>query len=124
MLTGVARIRPFLGSIEFEVSRRFYRELGFLERVLSEQMSVFKAESVWFYLQDYYVKDWVDNTMVFLEVTDLDRQHSAIVESGLVDRFQGVRLSDIQDNDWGREFFLHDPSGNLWHIGTFAGSAS
>ncbi|HBE71032.1 MAG TPA: glyoxalase [Planctomycetaceae bacterium] len=120
MLTQMSRIRPFLGAADFELSRRFYRELGFREVVISDQMSAFNAESVWFYLQKYYVKDWVDNTMVFLEVTDLDLQHSAIVESRLADRYDNVRVSDIKDNDWGREFFMHDPSGNLWHIGKFS----
>lgn len=120
MLTDINRIRPFLGAADFDVSRRFYRELGFSELVISEQMCAFNAESVWFYLQKYYVKDWVDNTMVFLEVADIDVQHSTIVESGLAERYEGVRVSEIQDNDWGREFFMHDPSGNLWHIGRFA----
>jgi catechol 2,3-dioxygenase-like lactoylglutathione lyase family enzyme len=119
MLTNVNRIRPFLGAADFDVSRRFYRELGFRESVLSEEMSAFNAKTVWFYLQRYYVKEWVDNTMVFLEVSDLDRQRSSILDAGLVERYDGVRVSEIQDNEWGREFFMHDPSGNLWHIGRF-----
>ncbi len=120
MLTGANRIRPFLGSADFQVSRSFYRSLGFKELVISTQMSAFCLNSVWFYLQSAYVKDWVDNTMVFLEVDDIDLQHRVITESGLVDQYEGVRLSNIQVNDWGREFFLHDPAGNLLHIGTFA----
>ena len=32
---------------------------------------------------------------------------------------KNVKLSAIQQFDWGREFFLHDPSGVLWHIGHF-----
>ncbi len=120
MLTKVNRIRPFLGSADFEVSRRFYRELGFREVVLSDQMSAFNSGAVWFYLQRYFVQEWVDNTMVFLEVSDLECQRSAILESGLVDRYEGGRVSEIQENEWGREFFMHDPSGNLWHIGSFS----
>ncbi|WP_436716338.1 hypothetical protein U8335_01725 [Roseiconus lacunae] len=116
---GCTRIRPFLGAADFELSRLFYRELGFVERTISDQMSAFHSQSVWFYLQRYYVKDWVDNTMVFLEVDDVARRRSEIVALGIVDRFPSVRLSEIQENDWGREFFLHDPSGNLWHIGSF-----
>ena len=119
MNDNARRLRPFLGAKDFENARAFYRELGFAEKALSDAMSVFNAGDVWFYLQRYYVKDWVDNTMVFLEVEDLDQQRDAIIESGLIDRFPGSKLSAIQDNDWGREFFLHDPSGNLWHVGTF-----
>ena len=120
MMDGVQRIRPFLGSKDFDVSRSFYQKLGFRENVLSDQMSVFNAENVWFYLQRAYVKDWVDNTMVFLEVANLDAQRDAILDKRLTERFPGVRVSKIEENDWGREFFLHDPAGILWHIGTFA----
>ncbi|PTS99516.1 glyoxalase, partial [Pedobacter sp. HMWF019] len=35
-------IRPFIGSENFEISRKFYTDLGFEETVLSYDMSVFK----------------------------------------------------------------------------------
>lgn len=57
-------IRPFIGAKNFELSRSFYRDLGFHESILTPTMSLFKIESLSFYLQDYFVKDWVDNTMV------------------------------------------------------------
>ena len=66
-------IRPFIGSKNFELSRRFYRDLGFQENILSSDMSYFKTEGLGFYLQDAYVKDWIDNTMVFMEVDDVNR---------------------------------------------------
>ena len=120
MIRNPKRVRPFLGAKDFEISRDFYGTLGFRESKLSPQMSVFHNGDVWFYLQRYYVKDWVDNTMLFLEVSNLEDQRIALIQGRLPDRFAGVRISEIQDNDWGREFFLHDPSGNLWHIGEFA----
>ena len=57
--------------------------------------------------------------MLFLEVTDLDAYWIFIDELALPNKYKGVRVSKIVDNDWGREFFLHDPSGILWHIGSF-----
>lgn len=38
-------IRPFIGAKNFEISRRFYRELGFRESVLSPSLSVFKYKN-------------------------------------------------------------------------------
>jgi uncharacterized glyoxalase superfamily protein PhnB len=76
-------------------------------------------EELSFYLQKAYVKDWVDNTMIFLEVEDLQHHWEAVKILGLPDKFPGVRISGIQNNDWGDEFFLHDPSGILWHFGVF-----
>ena len=72
-------IRPFIGAKDYEVSRRFYRELGFEEVVLSHNMSLFKTDGLGFYLQDAYVQDWIDNTMLFLEVEDVGRHRNELV---------------------------------------------
>lgn len=112
-------IRPFIGAKNFELSRRFYRDLGFEEIVLFPDMSLFRTDGLGFYLQDAYVKDWVDNSMIFLEVDDVDRHWRELSELNLPGKYEGVRLTPIRDNDWGRECFLHDPSGILWHFGEF-----
>lgn len=113
-------IRTFIGAKDFEESRNFYKDLGFTELNLSENMSVFKVdEKLSFYLQKAYVKDWVDNSMLFLEVDNIDEYLSEIKSKNLIEKYPKVRLSEIVENDWGKEFFLHDPSGILWHIGCF-----
>jgi len=112
-------IRPFIGAENFERSRSFYRDLGFREVVLSPNMSLFQTDGLGFYLQDAYVKDWVDNTMVFLEVDDVDRHRHELVALNLTEKYKEVKLTSIRNNDWGRECFLHDPSGILWHFGEF-----
>jgi predicted lactoylglutathione lyase len=51
-------IRAFIGAKDFEVSRNFYRDLGFQESIISKNMSYFKVfENIGFYLQEAYVKD-------------------------------------------------------------------
>lgn len=126
--TGIARltaraIRPFIGCRDYAVSRAFYAALGFTEVELGPAMCVLSLDGgVCFYLQDAFVEDWIYNTMLFLEVdaSGLDDWHRRIEGLDLPATFGGVRLSGIKDEDWGREFFLHDPSGILWHIGCFA----
>ena len=112
-------IRAFLGAKNFAVSRRFYQDLGFEESVISHNLSYFKTGELGFYLQDAYVQDWVDNTMIFLEVDDVDRYWQEISALDLPSKYEQVRLVPIRVNDWGKEFFLHDPSGILWHFGAF-----
>lgn len=112
-------IRPFIGAKDFDVSRRFYRDLGFEEVVLEHNFSYFKTEGIGFYLQDAYVKDWVDNTMVFLEVDDVARYHDELQALDLPSKYENVRLIPTRNHPWGRECFLYDPSGILWHIGEF-----
>ena len=112
-------IRPFIGAEDFDLSRSFYRDLGFEERVLSPNMSLFKTGELGFYLQDAYVKDWIDNTMIFMEVEELDLFWKELVALDLPSKYKGARLTPIRNLDWGRECFLHDPSGILWHFGVF-----
>ena len=112
-------IRPFIGAKDFQISRRFYRDLGFEEKVLAHNFSLFKTDGLAFYLQDAYVADWIDNTMIFLEVEDVSGFWNQLVELHLNINYPGVRLEPIRTLDWGRECFLHDPSGVLWHFGEF-----
>ncbi|MEL6275137.1 MAG: glyoxalase [Bacteroidota bacterium] len=113
-------LRSNKGAKDFKLSREFYQVIGFDEVTISEDMVLFKVnELVSFYLQEYYVKEWADNSMIFLEVNNLDECYAHLQSLNLPDRFPGVRLSVIKTEDWGRECFLHDPSGVLWHIGTF-----
>jgi catechol 2,3-dioxygenase-like lactoylglutathione lyase family enzyme len=113
-------IRSFIGAENFEESRQFYRDLGFEETVLFKNMSLFRvSDSLGFYLQDAYVKDWIDNSMIFLEVDDVDRYWNELQKLELDKKYKKVRLTSIKDYDWGRECFMHDPSGILWHFGQF-----
>lgn len=113
-------IRTFIGAINFEESISFYEDLGFVKIVISENLVLFRIDDkLSFYLQKAYVKDWVDNSMLFLEVEDLENYLSKIKEKKLTLKYPKVRVSDIVENDWGKEFFVHDPSGILWHIGCF-----
>lgn len=113
-------VRTFIGAKDFKESIVFYKEIGFTEVKLSDKMSFFKVdEDLGFYLQKAYVKDWIDNSMLFLEVENIEEYLSILKGKNLIEKFPKVRLSEIVSNDWGREFFLHDPSGILWHIGCF-----
>lgn len=47
--------------------------MGFQEVELSPAMSLFKTGNYGFYLQNAFNRDWIDNTMVFLEVEDVQR---------------------------------------------------
>ena len=112
-------IRPFIGAKDYHKSLDFYQSVGFVAVPLGEKMTYLHYGSTGFYLQDAYVKDWIDNTMAFLEVTDADQFLEELKAKDLPGKYPGVRLSGMVVNDWGQEFFLHDPSGVLWHIGTF-----
>lgn len=117
-------IRTFIGARRYDVSRTFYRELGFEEVIISEKMSLFKVNSeLAFYLQNYYVRKWVHNSMIFLEVDDIESCEKELLEKGLHKKYKYVRFTEIKTFDWGRELFMHDPSGVLWHFCQFNSSS-
>ncbi len=112
-------IRPFIGAKDYELSRDFYRYIGFEEIIISNTMSLFKTGNTSFYLQKAYVKDWIDNTMIFLEVDDAHRYWKELDSLNLQVEYPSVRLVPVRELDWGKECFLQDPSGILWHFGQF-----
>ena len=119
MSQQIKSIRPFIGAENFNLSRSFYASLGFTESVLSHNMSYFFKESFGFYLQDAYVKDWIDNTMVFVEVDEAELYQRQLAAMDLPGKYAGVRLTPVKHEPWGKECFLHDPCGILWHFGEF-----
>ncbi|MEO0338688.1 MAG: glyoxalase [Bacteroidota bacterium] len=112
-------IRTFIGAKDYEISRSFYKDLGFEEFVVGEKMCLFRIDGLGFYLQDYYAEDWVNNSMVFLEVTNPEAHLEQVKALDLTRKYPNVRFTEVQYNDWGREYFMHDPSGVLWHFGAF-----
>jgi len=112
-------IRPFIGAKDFQLSRNFYRDFGFEEVILTSNLSLFKTAKFAFYLQDAFIKDWVDNTMVFLEVENVAVFWRELLALNLESKYNTVRLVPIRIEHWGKECFVHDPSGILWHIGEF-----
>ena len=110
----VKSIRAFIGAKNYNISRAFYLDFGFEEIKIPFKMSYFKSGDFGFYLQDAYVKDWINNSMIFLEVQ--------IKKLNLNSKYKNVKISEIHYNDWGNEYFIHDPSGVLWHIGEFKNS--
>ncbi|HAA11353.1 MAG TPA: glyoxalase [Cytophagales bacterium] len=121
MPNPIRSVRAFVGAKDYDLSRKFYKAWGWEEIPLPPKMSYFRQGAFGFYLQDYYVKDWVDNTMLFLEVEHLASYRDDLLALKLTEQFPTARISpNIVENDWGNEFFVHDPAGVLWHIGEFA----
>ncbi len=119
MKINAVSIRPFIGAKDFNASRRFYSDIGFQENILMPNLSVFHNGKISFYLQDYYAKEWVDNTMVFVEVENVDSFWEELNSLDLPAKYSTVKLVPIKRLDWGSECFVHDPSGILWHFGEF-----
>ena len=65
------------------------------------------------------MKDWVNNSMIFLEVDNIENCNAQLRAKKLDIKYKYVRFTDVKAFDWGREVFMHDPSGVLWHFCEF-----
>ena len=57
----VKAMRPMVPAKNYETSKRFYLDLGFRPRQLSERQFEMQLGTFSFILQDYYVEDWANN---------------------------------------------------------------
>jgi predicted enzyme related to lactoylglutathione lyase len=108
------KLRIFLPSKDYILSKAFYKRLGFKIAWEGDDLSIMKYDHIEFFLQKFYVKLWAENTMVQLFVQDIVEFY-AFVE-GLKIEFPSIRLKPIQHEDYGTTFHLLDPSGVLLHI--------
>jgi len=70
MSLNILDFKVYMPAKDFEVSKRFYLELGFTMTEGWGGTADFTLGAARFRLQDYYVKDWADNFMVAIRVVD------------------------------------------------------
>ncbi|MBF5092252.1 glyoxalase [Novosphingobium sp. NBM11] len=110
-------IKAYVPAKDFDLSRQFYRDLGFAEMWLSDDMAYFNAGSCSFLLQRFYEKERAENFMMHLLVEDVDAWWQHVEAQQLVQKY-GVRAEPPEDRPWGiRDFILVDPTSVLWRIG-------
>ena len=108
--------RAFLPTLNFRLSIRFYEKLGF-EKLLDGDVAIFRIGTSSFILQQHYVKEWAENSMMQLMVDDLDAWWLHINRLDLVSEFGIAFLKAPQMQPWGlRVAYMVDPAGVLWHI--------
>ena len=108
------KLRMFLPSKDYELSKAFYHRLGFVITWESEDLTIMTYGDIEFFLQKFYVKAWAENTMFQLFVDNIVEFYAFIER--LKQEFPSIRFKPIQQEDYGTTFHLLDPSGVLLHI--------
>lgn len=119
MQLQVQSLRTFIGSRDYAASQAFYTDLGFRGHAISPRMSLFEREGHVFYLQDYYVKDWLENTMLIIEVNSALACFKLFSELGLEAKYPGVKVHKVVSEEWADVCRLHGPAGELLHFAQF-----
>lgn len=111
-------LKPFVPSGEnFTESRQFFLDLGFVENWSADDVCELQMGGVVFLLQNYENTELQKNLMMFVTVDDLDGFWRRLNQSGVLERYQGVRAREPTLFPWGQtEVHLIDPAGVCWHF--------
>jgi hypothetical protein len=109
-------MRSVVPAKTFEISKRFYIDLGFESRPLTHNLAELRLGAYAFLLQGYYVQQWADNFVMHMFVSDLSRWWDHIVSLDLPSRYGVKSPRAPQREDWGVVASVIDPSGVLWRI--------
>lgn len=113
-------ITAFIPCQDFTESCAFYQAIGFSvgdpqtgDTPTASAVYSGQGEII---LQDFYVKEWAENTMMTLTVDDLDDFIQKVSSYQSHHPESNVRFKPPQDYGWGLQIHLLDPSGVLWHV--------
>jgi hypothetical protein len=114
---SVSDIRPFIPAQSFTQSKEFYSCIGWAVKDVAPKLALVESQGVHFYIQDHYVKEFAENTMLHITVEDAQAwyRHVATV---LEDRtFPAARVRSPKLQPYGALVtFVHDPAGVLLHL--------
>ena len=116
MNLAAVEIKAFVPAADFDLSKEFYRALGFEIPWSSEDLAYVRHGATSFLLQAFNEPGFIKNFQMHLLVENVDDWHAQVLSSGVISRF-GVRVGEPQDQPWAmRDFTLFDPSGVLWRV--------
>jgi len=117
MSLSVTEIKAFVPAKDYELSKRFYQELGFTMASEGGGVAYFHFGHASFLLQDACPGSLGDVDMMHLLVQDVEAWWNHVANTGLAQKY-GVKVTDIELQPWRmRDFCLSDPSGVIWRIG-------
>jgi len=87
----IVEIKAYVPSKDFDLSKRFYQDLGFNLAWSSDELAYFQYGDSSFLLQNFYVKEHADNFMMHLLVENIEAWWRHVQDKGLVTKY-GVNV--------------------------------
>jgi catechol 2,3-dioxygenase-like lactoylglutathione lyase family enzyme len=117
-MTNMATIevKAFVPAKDFDLSKRFYRDLGFDLAWADDHLAEFRHGDSSFLLQNFYNEVHAGNFMMHLLVEDVDAWWRHVRDQGLSASY-GAHAEQPVDRGNMRDFVLVDPTGVLWRVG-------
>ncbi|MGF7080064.1 hypothetical protein [Mucilaginibacter sp. UYCu711] len=109
-------LEPFIPSgSNFDGSKQLFQELGFDINWDQGDYVGFQKDECRFILQRYDVVEFAQNFMLSVKVTDVKAFRDSVVDKQLVEKF-GIRIGNITQQPYGKEFNIIDIAGVCWHF--------
>jgi hypothetical protein len=114
----VTDVRPFVPAEDFQQSLAFYTALGWTTlRTDGEGLALLSLGGRQIMLQNFYVKDWAENSMLVIEVADAVAWYRHVDQVLADGDFGNARVADPKQQDWGALVtYVWDPCGVLLHF--------
>ena len=117
--SGTEVARPFVPAKDLELSKRFYRRLGFEIVLDADDVAIFRMGTSSFLLTRF---DHAEQFMMQLMVEDVDAWWEKIQALNLKEKYQLTMVKAPAMQPWGlRILYISDPSGVLWHVAEVPG---
>lgn len=109
-------LEPFVPSGKhFEKARQFFLEIGFSINWEDGDYIGFQKNECRFILQQYDQKDFAENFMLSVKVTDVAAFRNDVIKRQLPEKF-GIKISNIIQQPYGKEVNIIDIAGVCWHF--------
>ena len=109
-------LEPFVPSgSNFEGSKQLFQELGFNINWDAGDYIGFERDGCKFILQKYDNKDFAENLMINVRVSNAEEFWKYVSEKNLVEKF-GIKLGKPTKQPYGKEVNIIDIAGVCWHF--------
>ena len=109
-------LQPFVPSgSDFEASKQFFLELGFNINWDTSDYIGFANNDCKFILQKFDNKQFAENFMLTVGVSNVDEFRKEVLEKKLPEKF-GIHIGEVSNMPYGREVNIIDIAGVCWHF--------
>ena len=109
-------LQPFVPSgKDFEGAKEFFQQLGFTINWNDDDYVGFEKDGCKFILQRFDNKDFAENFMISVRISNADEFWQEVNEKQLPQKF-GIKLGTPSNQPYGREVNIIDVAGVCWHF--------
>jgi len=108
-------LQPFVPSgSNFEGSKKFLSELFDIRWDAGDYIG-FERDGCRFILQKYDNKEFAENFMITVNVSNAEEFRKMVLDKQLPEKF-GIRIGEVSQQPYGKEVNIIDLAGVCWHF--------